>query len=146
MNTAFSPHVLLLCGRAGRTTIRAFGASERFAREQARLTDENHVYNLAALVSARFLSYCVDLVCNLFVTAAVIFVVVGRDAAELTAGRAGVAIAYAITVRPPADSDSHLAPPHPHTYTSTSEVLCFLLYRILSNRRSRSLRIQWCER
>ena len=85
---------------AGRTTIRAFGATERFALEQQRLTDENHVYNLASLVSARFLSYWVDLVCNLFVVAAVLFVVFGRDAADLTAGRAGVAIAYAISVRP----------------------------------------------
>ena len=84
---------------AGRTTIRAFGATERFAREQQRLTDENHIYNLASLVSARFLSYWVDIVCNLFLVAAVVFVVVGRDAADLTAGRAGVAIAYAISVR-----------------------------------------------
>ena len=87
------PHLL------GQATIRAFQATERFIAEQARLMDENHVYNLASFIANRFLGVCIDLANNVLVVAACAFAVYGHDnPTPLGAGRAALSLAYAIQV------------------------------------------------
>lgn len=86
---------------AGRLTINAFQATERFIEDQAKRIDENHVYNLASLIANRFLGVCVDLTNNLIVVAACAFAVNQRDNASnpLSAGKAALSLAYAISVK-----------------------------------------------
>ena len=84
----------------GRVTIQAYGEESRFIDDQARLMDENNVYNLASFVANRFLGVFIDLATNLLVVAACAFAVDGRDNnTGLGAGKAALSLSYAISVR-----------------------------------------------
>ena len=86
----------------GRTTIHAFQVADRFIEDQAKLMDENHVYNLASFISYRILGVFMDLANNLLVVAACVFAVYGRDTSNDTgfgAVKASLSLAVAIQVR-----------------------------------------------
>ena len=84
---------------SGRTTIHAFQVEERFIEDQAKLLDENHVYNLASFVTYRILGMFIDFANNLLVVAACAFAVYGRDNnTGLGPGKAAMSLSFAIQV------------------------------------------------
>ena len=71
----------------------------RFIETQAKLTDENHVFNLSSQIANRFLGFYSDLAGNILILAAAIFSVYGRGENDFgSAGLVGLALSYVINV------------------------------------------------
>lgn len=83
----------------GRVTIKTFKENDRFIGLQAKLTDENHVFNLSSCICNRFLSTFIDFASNLLVVGACVLAVYGRDnSTPIGAGKASLSLSTAISV------------------------------------------------
>ncbi|XP_041372529.1 multidrug resistance-associated protein 1-like [Gigantopelta aegis] len=79
----------------GASTIRAFGASERFYQESQAKVDKNLVYYFSGIASNRWLGWRLEFVGSLIVLAAALFAV-SEDGLE--GGLVGLSISYALQV------------------------------------------------
>lgn len=79
---------------SGATTIRAYGATERFIRESDVRIDKNEMCTLCSAVCNRWLSVRLQLVGNLSVFFCALFSVISKD--TMDTGLTGLAIAYAM--------------------------------------------------
>jgi ABC-type multidrug transport system fused ATPase/permease subunit len=80
----------------GVTTIRAFGAQERFIDEMNKKIDENLIYFYPDQVSNRWLGVRLEFIGSLITLFASLFAVIGRN--SLTGGAAGLSISYSLNV------------------------------------------------
>ncbi|NXN08529.1 MRP1 protein, partial [Indicator maculatus] len=81
---------------AGRSTIRAFGHQERFIRKNNDVVYENLVYFYNNVISNRWLSVRLELLGNLMVFFAALFVVLAGD--TVSSSTIGLSISYALNI------------------------------------------------
>ncbi|XP_067676731.1 multidrug resistance-associated protein 1-like isoform X1 [Haliotis asinina] len=79
----------------GSSSIRAYGAVDRFIEESKKRVDKNQVFYFGGIVSNRWLSYYLDMIGTTIIFASAIFAVLSPDA---SGGQLGLSVSYALQV------------------------------------------------
>ncbi|KAK8759789.1 hypothetical protein V5799_028947 [Amblyomma americanum] len=81
---------------SGVSTIRAYGAQERFVQESHQLIDRNQMCYYPSIISNRWLAVRLEFCGNLIVLSAALFAVFGRE--HLDGGLVGLSLSYALSI------------------------------------------------
>ncbi|XP_067661101.1 multidrug resistance-associated protein 1-like [Haliotis asinina] len=79
----------------GSSSIRAYGAVDRFIDESKRRVDKHQVFYFGGIVSNRWLAYYLDIIGTTIIFASAIFAVLSPDA---SGGQLGLSVSYALQV------------------------------------------------
>ncbi|XP_071095145.1 multidrug resistance-associated protein 1-like [Haliotis cracherodii] len=79
----------------GASSIRAYGAVDRFIDESKKRVDRNQVFYFGGIVSNRWLAYYLDMIGSIIIFSSAMFAVISKDS---SGGQLGLSVSYALQV------------------------------------------------
>ncbi|XP_025101923.1 multidrug resistance-associated protein 1-like [Pomacea canaliculata] len=89
-------YVLLFETLTGASSVRAYGATDRFREQAKNIVDHNQVFFFATHASVRWLQWNLDFLSSLVIFSAGLFEIISSSSSEVDAGNAGLSVSYAL--------------------------------------------------